>query len=221
MFNSVMALLGTKICIRSPGHDSRDTIVVAKVSSQHPHVTAGLAPLWSAIEAWTPELERRAEGWFEMSGATALDDVVEYELMEAFLDHLELKQVLRLKASEYLQARMRCDLHASTCCREKDSSQSPSEPRSEQVARLDHKDLVATEASQEAEYKKQSLLLARPGMQPTAGRSRSMFRQDRSSRRSDSTGCRVSFSADTKGSSGCPGDWNSWWHNWQPPRIIC
>jgi len=201
MFNSVVALLDTRSCTSNPGHDSLDTCVVSEFSTQRSRAAAGLlVPLWSAIGACTPELERRAEGWFETSGATALDDIVEYGLTESFLDHLELKQVQRLKASKFLQARMMSS-------QEKDSSH-PSAPGSKKAAvkRLDLRSVEATQASQKAESQNQLWWLARPGMPPVARRSSSILRRGRSSSRSASTGSRVSFSVDTKGGSGCPGD---------------
>lgn len=199
MFNDLMALLDTRICTLNSGHESRDNLVVAKVSTQHPDVTAELAPLWSAIGAWTPELERRAEGWFEMTGATALDDVVEYGLTQPFLDHLELKQVPRLKASQYLQARMKP-------WQARVSDRSLSASRSEQVAHFDLRDVEATMVSHEAKDKMHLLWLARPGLPPTACRGSSIIRRGRPKRRSATTGSRVSFSIDTKGGRGCPGD---------------
>jgi len=199
MLNSVLALLDTRTCTRSPGHDLRNDFAVATVSTRRSRDTAGLAPLWNAIGCWTPELERHADGWFEMSGATALDDVVKYGLTEPFLDHLGLKQMPRLKASKYLRAHVKSR-------QEKDSSHSLSVPRSEQVSGLDLRNAWPKKTSQEAEYKKQPLWLGRPGMPPTAGRSRSRLRRGRSSRQSANTGRRVSFSVDTKGGSGCPGD---------------
>lgn len=114
-------------------------------------------------------------------------------------DLLNDKQVLRLNASKYPQVHMKSR-------QEKDSSHSLSAPRSQQVARLDLRNVWATKASQEAEYKKQPLWLARPGMPPTAGRSRGILQRGRSARRSANTGRRVSFAVDTKGGSGCPGE---------------
>jgi len=201
MLNSVIAMLDAKLCIPSPENEAHGSFVEAATSAQLPRATSTLAPFWSAIGAWTPELERRAEVWFETNGATSLDDIVECGLAELFLDHLQLQQVPRLKANKYFQTSMKSS-------RKKDSSHSPSASRSrcEQVACLSLTAVAdATTVSREAEDKKQTLWLARPGT-PTAGRSRSILRRGRSSGRSASTGSRVSFSDSTKGGSGCPGD---------------
>lgn len=93
MLDTVLGFFAGSDCGRDPGHDSLE---------RSRHRSLVLEPFWDAIEFKTPELESRAQVWFEANGATALEDVFDFDLTEQFLDFLKLKPVQKLKASRFL-----------------------------------------------------------------------------------------------------------------------
>jgi len=156
-----------------------------------------LRPLWDAIAMCTPEMEQRAEAWLEENGATSLDDIVDFGLQEDFLDVLALKLVQRLKARRFLESPRE---PKSVGCTGRPGGSQAEPKRGQEKLQPPRQALAATtEGGARCPCPREES--SSRGQRP-----RGILRRGRSCTSSTRRSGRVSFSVDTKGGRGRPGE---------------